>query len=181
MDDATGQLIDELLVMEAQSGNAKAMEALVSRWQKRLWQYARRLTGNVEAAWDVTQEGWLGIVRGIHRLNDPARFRPWAYCIVTRRANDWIRARAQARKRHDDAVAGPPPSAGPSDVDVSTDLEGILQRLPVQSRVVLTLYYLEDLGISEVAAVLDVPTGTVKSRLHHARNEFKELWQQSTA
>lgn len=178
MDDAAGQLVDELLVMEAQSGNVRAMEALVSRWQKRLWQYARRLTGSTEAAWDVTQESWLGVVRGIRKLNDPARLRPWLYCIVTNKANDWIRAAAQARTPPE--VVCPAPD-GSSDVDVSADLQRILRQLPLRSRVVLTLYYLEGLGLSEVARVLNVPAGTVKSRLHRARNEFKELWQQSTA
>ncbi len=180
MNDATEQLVDELLVMEAQSGNAKAVEALVHRWQKRLWQYARRLTGSAEAAWDVTQESWLGVVRGIRKLNDPARFRPWAYRIVTHKANDWIRRAAQARTLPAEAPVRPPSADGASDVEVSADLQHILDQLPVHSRVVLTLYYLEDLGVSEVARVLDVPAGTVKSRLHHARNEFKELWQQAT-
>ncbi len=180
MHDATEQLIDELLVMEAQSGNAKAVEGLVHRWQKRLWKYARRLTGSTEAAWDVTQESWLGVVRGIRKLNDPARFRPWAYRIVTHKANDWIRRAAQARSLPTEVSDRSPPANDSSDVEVSVDLQGILQQLPVRSRVVLTLYYLEDLGISEVARVLDIPPGTVKSRLHHARNEFKELWQQST-
>ncbi len=76
MVDRREQIVDELLVMDAQNGRAKAMELLASRWQERLWRYAWRLTGDTEAAWDVTQEAWLGIVRGIMRLNDPARFRP---------------------------------------------------------------------------------------------------------
>ena len=176
MHDATGQLVDELLVMEAQSGNARAFEALVSRWQKRLWQYARRLTGSPEAAWDVTQESWLGVVRGIRKLNDPARLRAWLYRIVTNKANDWIRSAAEARMPL--AVAHPTSADGPPDTDVSADLQDILRQLPVRSRVVLTLYYLEGLGLAEVAGVLDVPAGTVKSRLYHARNEFKEIWQQ---
>lgn len=176
MHDASGQLVDELLVMEAQSGNAKAFEALVSRWQKRLWQYARRLTGSSEAAWDVTQESWLGVVRGLHKLNDPARLRPWLYRIVTNKANDWIRSVAQTRTP---VAVSDPASDDTLDVDVSADLQSILRQLPARSRVVLTLYYLEGLGLSEVAGVLKVPAGTVKSRLFHARNEFKEIWQQS--
>jgi RNA polymerase sigma-70 factor (ECF subfamily) len=85
------QVVDEILVMDCQSGRVKALEMLVSRWQKRLWRYAYHLTGDSEAAWDVTQESWLGIIRGISRLNDPAKFRAWAYQIVTNKASDWIR------------------------------------------------------------------------------------------
>ena len=70
------QIVDEILVMDCQSGRSQALDMLVGRWQKRLWRYACRLTGDSEAAWEVTQESWLGIVRGIRRLNDPARVRP---------------------------------------------------------------------------------------------------------
>jgi len=71
MDRSVEQLVDEILVMDAQDGKARAMEILVSRWQKRLWKYAYRLTGNSEGAWDVTQETWLGIIKGLRKLNDP--------------------------------------------------------------------------------------------------------------
>jgi len=65
---------DQLLVMDAQDGNTKAMEALVSRWQKKLWRHAFRLTADPQAAWDVTQQSWLGIIKGLRKLNDPANF-----------------------------------------------------------------------------------------------------------
>ncbi len=91
VDRSVEQIVDEILVMDCQSGRVKALEILVSRWQKRLWRYAFRLIGDSEAAWDITQESWLGIIRGISRLNDPARFRPWAYKIVTNKTHDWIR------------------------------------------------------------------------------------------
>lgn len=57
-------LMDEILVLDRQSGSVGALEALVSRWQKRLWRHAYCLTGDAEAAWDVAQESWLGIIRG---------------------------------------------------------------------------------------------------------------------
>ena len=59
------QLIDEILVMDCQSGKVKALEMLVSRWQKRLWRYAYGLTEDSEAAWDITQDSWLGIIKGL--------------------------------------------------------------------------------------------------------------------
>ncbi len=64
-------LTDEILVLDCQSGSLGALESLVSRWQKRLWRHAYCLTGDAEAAWDVTQESWLGIIRGIAQLSDP--------------------------------------------------------------------------------------------------------------
>jgi RNA polymerase sigma-70 factor (ECF subfamily) len=153
------------------------MEMLVTRWQKRLWRYACRLTGDAEAAWEVTQESWLGIVRGIRRLSDPARFRPWAYRIVTNKANDWIKREVRRSvSEREDPVDLPSRDAQQAS-ETAADLEAILGRLPERSRTVLTLYYLEELDVSEIAGILDVPGGTIKSRLHTARAEFKRQWR----
>ncbi len=177
MVDHSEQLVDELLVIDAQRGRVQAMEILVSRWQKRLWRYASRITGDSEAAWDVTQEAWLGIVRGIGRLSDPARFGPWAFQIVTNKARDRIKRNARARRN---------PSKSPIehprlDDRTSDDLHAILKRLPAKSRTILTLYYLEEFALSDVARILCIPKGTAKSRLHTARTQFKQLWQAQTS
>ena len=155
------QLVDEILVMDCQNGSSQALDLLVARWQERLWRYACRLTGSSEAAWEVTQESWLGIIRGLRRLNDPARFRPWVYRIVTNKAHDWIKRSAKqgplqpedipASRTHDERRAH----------ETSTDLEAILRRLPQRSRTVLTLHYLEGFGLAEVARILHIPRGTV--------------------
>jgi RNA polymerase sigma-70 factor (ECF subfamily) len=177
MGDEAEQLADELLVMDCQSGRVEAMEALVSRWQKRLWSYARRLTGNPDAAWDVTQESWLGILRGIGRLRDPARFRPWVYRIVTRKADDWIAGSMKSRRRRTEMGHEEAEQTRQPDPEASDKLQRLMDKLPKESRTVLTLYYVEDLPIADVAVILDIPEGTVKSRLHTARNELKALWQ----
>ncbi len=173
MADYSEQLVDELLVMDAQSGRVKAMEMLVSRWQKRLWRYACRVTGDSEAAWDVTQEAWLGIVRGIRCLRDPAQFRSWAFRIATNKANDWIRKNAYDPRPAPDPTA----ATAPQDTETTDELHTILRRLPEKSRTVLTLYYLEEFALADVARILRIPRGTVKSRLHTARAEFKKLWE----
>ena len=173
------QLVDEILVMDAQSGRVEALELLVARWQRRLWHYACSLTGNSEAAWDVTQEAWLGIVRGIGRLNDPARFRSWVFRIVTHKAKDWIRRNARATRPQIRLVPEADRQAQQSN-ETAGDLRSLLQRLPDRSRAVLTLYYLEDFDVPEVAKILRIPRGTVKSRLYNARRELKKLWQQHT-
>jgi len=171
------QIVDEILVMDCQSGRSEALDLLVSRWQKRLWRYACRLTGDAEAAWEVTQESWLGIVRGIRRLNDPARFRPWAYRIVTNKANDWIKRKVRRSASDLEDPVDRPARDGQQTSETSADLEAILGRLPERSRTVMTLYYLEELDVTEIAGILRVPAGTVKSRLHTARAEFKRQWQ----
>jgi RNA polymerase sigma-70 factor, ECF subfamily len=171
MRDDVEQLEDELLVLEWQRGSAAAMEKLVGRWQKRLWRYARRLTGDGEGAWEVTQESWLGMVRGVGRLEDPARFRAWAYRIVTRRAQDWVAGRMKGRREEAMRRESPAGDRQPA----SEAVESLLRGLPGASQEVLALHYLDGLSLAEVALALAIPEGTVKSRLHTARRELKEL------
>lgn len=176
MNDNREQSVDELLVMDCQDGKRQAMDRLVLRWQKRLWSYACRLTGSPDAAWDVTQESWLGIVRGIRRLNDPARFGPWAYRIVTNKANDWLRRNARTKRLPTDFDAQARPIGEPQAPVAAADLHSVLPRLSNPSRTVLTLHYLEGFGLADIANILHIPRGTVKSRLHTARNELRSLW-----
>ncbi|MCZ6818102.1 MAG: RNA polymerase sigma factor [Calditrichaeota bacterium] len=74
---------DELLVLHCQEGDSKAFEDLVTRWQPRLWRYARQLTGDKDAAWDVVQNACMAIIRDIEKLEDQARLRQWAYSIAS--------------------------------------------------------------------------------------------------
>lgn len=172
------QIADEILVMDAQDGRRNAFETLVSRWQKRLWWHAFNVTGRAEAAWDVTQESWLDIVRGLTRLKEPAKFGSWAYRIVGNKAYDWRRQNGREC----------PPEIEPEDTPASTAEEGkrettardvhdILRRLSARSQVVLNLYYLEGFGLAEMAEILGAPEGTVKSRLYAARLEFRKHWE----
>jgi len=159
--------------MDCQSGKVKALEMLVSRWQKRLWRHAYHMTGRSEAAWDVTQESWLGIIRGIRRLNDPAKFRSWAYRIVTNKASDWIRKNEAVKQISIEEI-----QERKHKEKKDTGVKELLQKLDVRKKAVLSLYYFEQLNIPEISAALNIPKGTVKSRLASARKELKELWQQ---
>ena len=163
---------NQLLVMAAQDGDAEAMEKLVSQWQKRLWQHAYRLVGDTEAAWDVTQQTWLGIIRGLRKLRDPADFRAWAYRITTNKAIDWTRKSKASRQVSIEDIQDPLQKQ-----KKDADLKDLLEKLDIRKRAVLSLYYLEQLSVPEISAALNIPRGTVKSRLHNARKELKELWQ----
>jgi RNA polymerase sigma-70 factor (ECF subfamily) len=169
---AVEQLVDEILVMDCQSGSVKAMEMLVSRWQKRLWRYAFNLTGDTEAAWDITQESWLGVIKGLRKLKDTARFRSWAYRIVINKTNDWIR-KSKAVKRTEIGELQDQKQTDKYD----TGVRELLEKLDMRKKVVLSLYYFEQLSVPEIGAALKIPNGTVKSRLHSARKELKELYQ----
>jgi RNA polymerase sigma factor (sigma-70 family) len=170
------QIADQVLVLDAQRGRREAFEALVWRWQKRLWWHAYDMTGHAEAAWDITQEGWVSIVRGLPGLKDPAKFGPWAYRIVSHKASDWISRQSKESSQMEPDDPGEVP-AQPDRHEMVDDVHSVIRRLPALWRVVLSLRYLEGFGVAEIAQVLEAPEGTVKSRLHAARAEFRRLWE----
>jgi RNA polymerase sigma-70 factor (ECF subfamily) len=171
------QIADEILVMDAQSGHREAFDMLVSRWQKRLWWHAFNLTGRTGAAWDITQESWLDIVRGLTRLNDPARFGSWAYRIVSHKAYDWRCRHGRKSSLEIEPEDTPGVSSEKEKHEAAIDVHDILRRLPARAQVVLNLYYLEGFSLAEIAGILGTPEGTVKSRLHAARIEFRKHWE----
>ena len=172
MKDNLSNIEDQLLVMAAQDGNAQAMEMLVRRWYKKLWQYIFRLTSNRHAAWDITQQCWLEIIKGLKKLNDPACFKAWAYRIATNKSIDWLKNKSKHKYINLDSVEL-------SDCPQTEDsrVKELVQKLKNDSRAVLNLYYFEQLSIPEISIALNIPPGTVKSRLFKARNELKQLWK----
>lgn len=164
----------ELLVLAAQSGDASAFERLVRQWDGPLRRYAGRLTGRADAAADIAQETWLAVARGIRRLDDPARFRAWAFRIAHHKSADWV----DRQRREREAVAGAATDRQGGDASCADDEIALLRReidaLPAESRAVLALHYLEGFSVAEIGEVLAIPAGTVKSRLHNARNRLRE-------
>ncbi len=170
---ASEQIIDEILVLDCQAGRAQAMEILVSRWHRRLWQHAYRLVGDTDAAWDITQQSWLTIIKGLRKLREPAHFKAWAYRITTSKAVDWIRK--DRRRNHVTTEAAQDRQRRPA---ADGDVKELLEKLDVKKKAVLSLYYFEQLTVTEISIVLKVPKGTVRSRLHSAREELRHLWRE---
>ncbi len=168
---------DELLVMGCQDGDGESLIELVNRWQPRLLCHAMRLTREHEAARDVVQDAWVAIVRGIRGLDDPARFAPWVYRIVTNKCADWTRQRQRQRANLVSLVVDPAAkeaSAEDTQDDAAAIREAIGQ-LPHDQQAILSLFYVEEMSIRNIAEALSLPVGTVKSRLHYARNNLKEV------
>ena len=168
------QVYEEYLVLSAQNGDVRAFDLLVKHAQPLLLRHARRLSGRSEVAQDVMQEAWLAIARSLNRLGDPARFRAWAMRIIARKCADAFHR--DQRRRETEATAGEAArkQSAPSD-DRGTDLREALSHLPGEEHVVLSLFYLERMSVMEIAKALDIPTGTVKSRLHRARGHLKAI------
>ena len=167
-------ILDELLVLRTQSGDAASLEVLANRWHPRLVRHAVHLTGERDGGSDVAQDAWVAIVRGLARLQDPARFKPWAYRIVTRKASDWIRTRVRRRRLSDRAAMEPAgATVSPADSVANDQLRRSLAKLPAGRRALLSMYYVEGMTVTEISEALSIPRGTVKSRLFHARNRLR--------
>ena len=167
---------DAFLVLQCQQGDAQSLATLVDRWQPRLLRHADRLTGNREAARDVVQETWMAVVKGLSRLDDAEAFGAWAFRIVTNKCGDWVRKQQRHRDatdrlaretRNDEAIA-----QGQDQRFAS--VHEAMASLPSEQHMLLALYYLEEFSVSEIAEIIAVPEGTVKSRLFHARNRLRQ-------
>jgi RNA polymerase sigma factor (sigma-70 family) len=175
------RLNDELLVLRCQRGDAEAFELLVGRWQRRLWRHAWRLTGNETAAWDVIQESWIGISRGINRLADAAAFPAWAYQIVSNKCRDLIRReqrRREATELYSEWMKQTEQEAATTEEQYSS-LKEALGQLSGPDRAVLSLRYEEDFDTAEIASILGIPEGTVKSRLFYARRRLRKYLEKN--
>lgn len=175
------RVYDEYLVVAAQGGDRAAWERLVARWQPRLLRHAWRLTGHADRAADLVQDAWVDIWKGLRRLEDAVAFPAWAFRIVTRRCHrafdETDRERAGMREltevstESDDAEGA---EAIARDIDLAR-VRAAMVALPPAQRAALSLFHLEALSVAEIAIALDVPPGTVKTRLMHARRKLRAV------
>ena len=174
-------LNDELLVLRCQEGDAEAFQALVGRWQQRLWRHAWRLTGDESAAWDALQEAWIGISRGLGRLEDATAFPAWAYQIVGNKCRDSVRRERRRREAADiySEAMQREEQEGAAAQQQHNSLKEAVEQLSGPDRAILSLRYEEQFDMAEIAAILGIPEGTVKSRLFHARTRLRKHLEQN--
>jgi RNA polymerase sigma factor (sigma-70 family) len=171
---STARLLDEYLVVAAMAGNRTAFSQLVQRWHKRFVAHAWRLTGDQDSAREAVQSSWVEIVRGLSRLQDERAFPAWAYRIVSRACARQIGNRVRQRNLGAALIKEPDPEAPDPDARL---MEGRLRTtihcLPPEQRAAIALFYFEEMSVAEVAVALDVPVGTVKTRLLHGRRKLR--------
>jgi RNA polymerase sigma-70 factor (ECF subfamily) len=161
--------VDPDLVVRAQGGDEEAFATLAVVIGGRLNAVAHRILREVDLAEDATQQALLSIWRDLPGLRDPGRFEAWCYRVVVRACYSQGRASRQWAPDlrllpSDGAVA---PDAFGSIVD-RDQLERAFRRLSVDHRAVVVLHHYLDLPLESIAEMLDIPIGTVRSRLHHA-------------
>lgn len=184
--DPRAAVFDELLILRFQGGELAALETLASRWNARLFRHACRLTRDRELASDALQDAWLAIARGLQRLQDPTRFPGWAHRIVGNKCRDAIRKLQRRRKMKDDVAQEPrvesvQPVSMASDADPRlATLRSAMAELPDDRRTLLSLFYLEQMSVEQIAVAMDLPAGTVKSRLFYSRRKLRDAIKQET-
>ena len=175
-------LIDQdeiLLVLLAQQGDVAAFEELLRRLHRPLRQYVNRMVGASDAD-DVMQDSAIRLYRNIRYLRDPVVFRAWAFRIATRIALTYLKRGKRWRQLENDPDLIRAIAAGQSSEHEPFDRDYLewIDRVSPASRAALLLHYEQHLSLEETAAILDVPVGTVKSRLSYGlasiRNQLKE-------
>ena len=168
----------EWLVLRCQQNDESALHPLLTMWQGRYLSYASQRLGDKEAALDAVQEALLAICRNLHRLSDPASFPRWSFTILERRCVDWQRKRVRERQVFTDHDGRSEEWTGVDSraaTDARLDSQRLLESLPAELRALVRLYYLEEFSIGDIAAVLQLAPGTVKSRLYYARKQMQQL------
>jgi RNA polymerase sigma-70 factor (ECF subfamily) len=169
------QVFNDMLVMLALEGDRQALDKLARRWWPRHYTHARRLLGHREGAADVVQEAWSQIIAVLRKLNDVSRFPAWSYSVVSRRCYDLIRSRQSDRRN--ETINDEQMSERRANQGLKLDMQKAMKQLPGDQRAALFLFYVEGFKVSEIATALQVPEGTVKTRLFHARNNLKAFFK----
>jgi RNA polymerase sigma-70 factor (ECF subfamily) len=185
---------DEQLLADSLAGDAGAFRTLVDRYSQEVYQFVARFTRNAAAADDVVQETFLQVYQAAGSFDPDRSFRPWLFAIAANKARDYLRS--SARKREVALSAGSASGEGdqitlldflsnealpPSELLEADEqramVREIVSRMPDNLREVLVLGYYHHFAYKEIAEVLSVPLGTVKSRLHAAVSYFAEAYK----
>ena len=169
----------DLLVMAMQAGDKRAFGLLYQHYHRDLRRFAAYLLANPAVAEDLVQNVWLKVSQRIARLNDPAVFTSWLYRAVRWEVLDYQR-QAASRKQQPIDDDEPMAVSGPDYIQQHTDYSDLSKALAVLAaaeRMVLQLHYLHELELSQIALIIEVPIGTVKSRLYRARQQLQQQLQ----
>jgi RNA polymerase sigma-70 factor (ECF subfamily) len=160
--------IDRALVRRFQAGDRRAFVELMERHERRVYNLAYRMLGRAEDARDATQDVFLSCYRNLERFRGDSAFGTWLYRIAANACYDALRKRPLAVSI--DALSSEPPAADHADrAAAAADVHRALQAVPPEFRSVLVLFELQDLSVDDIAEALEIPVGTVKSRLHRGR------------
>jgi RNA polymerase sigma-70 factor, ECF subfamily len=173
MTDQADQLYERLLVVRCQAGDEAAFAELVERYSARVRYFLRKLLGSADRVDDALQDVWLDVYRGLPSLAAAGAFRAWLYRIARDRAFGKLR-----RSRVELPLVGDEVASEAEEPFTAEDAERIhaaLDQLPAEQREVLVLRFVEDMSYEEMARVVNCPVGTIRSRIHYAKQALRRL------
>jgi len=163
---------DRDLIAKARRGDVEGYNLLVSRWEKRVFNYLLRLVSNREDALDLSQEVFLKAYQNLPKLDDPARFSGWLFRIAHNEAFSLLRKEASRRNRPETdleyPVAAPTSEGRLLPIELSLAVHSALKRLTDDQREAVLLKVYQGFKFEEMAEILECPVSTVKSRLYTA-------------
>jgi len=151
---------------------------LVALWEKPLFYYIRRIVKTEEDAWDVLQETWIRVIRGIGKLNNLESLPTWLYRIARNATLNHFRDNHKMKPLSDEEINLTRMEHGEDQGFSVADAEAIhwgLQHLPVAQKEVLTLFFLEEFSLKEISSITGISIGTVKSRLYYAKKALQDI------
>lgn len=180
---------DQMLIERAQRGDRSALNDLIAKYEHRAYQYAFRLTRNPDLASDVVADAFMRVNSALKNFKGQAAFGTWLYRIVTncyldRRKRDKESRNvsldqslsvgdAELERQYEDDSDGPVEIAERNERELM--VQRALDEMPEYQKAMLVMYHLENLSYEEISETLDLPIGTVKSRLNRARLALREL------
>lgn len=187
---------DEQVLAAHLQGDPAAFAELVHRYQRELFTFLSRFLGDATAADDVFQETFIQVHQSSNSFDPSKRFRPWLFTIAANKARDFLRSKA---RRHtvpiqanidqtnndgrqfvdlmESAEIGP--DVRMEQLETAQRVQAAIQLLPENLREILLLAYFHQFAYRQIAEILDLPLGTVKSRLHTAVESFAQIWKSS--
>ena len=170
-------VLTEWLVLRAREGDEAAFAELHSTWAPTFARLALANVRDPQRVDEIVQETWIQIARGLCRLTDPSSFASWAFRILDRRCADALRARDREERRTsslpNESELPPAPQDRPEEPDTLAALRLAIVGLDPQSQKLLHLFYDAGLPVAEIANLLGIPIGTVKSRLFSLRETLR--------
>jgi RNA polymerase sigma-70 factor (ECF subfamily) len=171
---------DADLIVRLQAGSLEALGVLYDRHRNLVYRTALAITGDAEAAGDLLQDVFLRLHRFADHVDVQRPLEPWLYRMTTNLSYTWVKRRRRWFYSLDDVaewISGARRDSPASQAETDETWRSVQQAvlsLPLSHRGVVVLYYVNDLSLQEISEILDIPVGTVKSRLHYGRQALKK-------
>jgi RNA polymerase sigma-70 factor (ECF subfamily) len=172
MNEQEQRIYTELLVIRCQQGEKSAFELIVKLWQKPMFVFALRYLDQKMDAEDAVQETWFAAIKGLKKLQNPSLFVSWLFRILTNKCIDQIRKKASELQQVEQRNIK---TESPEISNERESLSQAIKRLSDEQRILIILRFGHGFQIGQVASMLNIPEGTVKSRLHRALARLREI------